>query len=501
MITTMDDFQSDPPEPALFASVERLVGVGGWSYDSESETLSATPEAARISGCDSPAAMTLDEVINCFDPGVRSTVRQVIGDAIETATAFEGEWQLDSEEPRWVRLYGEPADTDGPVRLYGAIEEVTDRRRHESRLNALFDTNRRLLDAETPAAVAEVAVEAAADVFGLSLSGVHLYNPTADALEPAAMTDAARETFGTVPTFEAGEGVAWEAFETGVSRVFDNVRAAEAVYNDDTAVCSEIVVPLGDHGVFLAGALTPDVLDERTISLAKLLGAAVETALDQLTQRRRLRRQNERLESFAGIVSHDLRNPLAVAKSGMEVARAQGAEADALEQVETAHDRIETLIDDLLTLAETGQDLDPDALEPIALSTVAEAAWTTVAADAATLVVVDDGAVIADASRLRQLLENLCANSIEHSHNPVTVRIGTLPDGFYVEDDGPGIDPADRDAVFESGHSGREGGTGLGLQIVRTIADAHGWAISLDESDDGGARFAFTGVDRVSDHN
>jgi len=501
MITAMDDFQSDPPEPALFASVERLVGVGGWSYDSESETLSATPEAARISGCESPAAMTLDGVVDCFDPDARSTVRQVIGDAIETATAFEGEWQLDSEEPRWVRLYGAPADTDGPIRLYGAIEEITDQRRHEGRLNALFDTNRRLLDAETPAAVAEVAVEAAADVLGLSLNGVHLYNPTADALEPAAMTDAARETFGAEPIFEAGEGIAWEVFKTGAPRVFDDVRAAEAVYNDDTAVRSEIAVPLGDHGVFLVGAPTPDAFGERTISLAKLLGAAVETALDQLTQRRRLRRQNERLEAFAGIVSHDLRNPLAVAKSAIEVARDQGAEADALDQVETAHERMETLIDDLLTLAETGQDLDPDALEPITLSTVAEAAWTTVAADDAGLVVVDDGTVIADASRLRQLLENLCANSVEHGHSPVTVRIGTCSEGFYVEDDGPGIDPADRDAVFDPGHSGRTDGTGLGLRIVRTVADAHGWAISLGESDDGGARFEFTGVDRVSDHN
>lgn len=495
------DSHSNPADTALFAAVQRLVGVGGWVYDSERDTLSATEEAARISGCASPAAVTLDAVIDCFHPDAQPAVRAAITDAIETETAFDGEWRLAGDEPRWVRVYGEPVEADGSTRLRGAIEEITDQRRHEGRLNALFETNRRLLDAETPAAVAEVAVEAAADVLGLSLNGVHLYNPTTDALEPAAITDTAQDTFGESPTFEAGEGIAWDVFASGDPRVFNDVRTADAVYNDDTAVRSEIAVPLGDHGVFLVGAPTPDAFSERTISLAKLLGAVVETALDQLTQKRRLRRQNERLEAFAGIVSHDLRNPLAVAKSGIEVARAQGAEADALDRVETAHDRMETLIDDLLTLAETGQDLDPDALEPVALSTIAEDAWATVASDDAELVVDDESRLIADASRLQQLLENLCANSVEHSDGSVTVRVGTLSDGFYVEDDGPGIGSDDREAVFEAGYSTDNEGTGMGLRIVRTVADAHGWAISLSESDDGGARFEITGVDRASDHS
>jgi len=500
-MTAMDDPHSDLTEPALFAAVERLVGVGGWVYDSESETLSATDEAARISGCESPAAMTLDDVIDCFHPDARSAVRAAITDAIETESTFERVWRLDSAEPRWVRVYGEPADTDGPPRLRGAIEEITDQRRHEGRLNALFETNRRLLDAETPPAVAEVAVTAAAEVLGLSLNGVHLYDPTADALEPAAVSDAARERFGEPPAFATGEGVAWDVFETGEARVFDDVRAAEAVYNDDTAVRSEIAVPLGDHGVFLAAAPTPNAFAEQTVSLAKLLGTAVETALDQLTQKRRLQQQNDRLEAFAGIVSHDLRNPLSVAKAGIEVARAQGAEADALDRVDTAHERMETLIDDLLTLAETGQDLDPDALGPVSLSQVAEAAWETVAADQASLVVDDDSQLIADGSRLRQLVENLCANSIDHSEGAVTVRIGALPDGFYVEDDGSGIAPDDREAIFETGYSTADEGTGLGLRIVRTVVEAHGWDIAVAESATGGARFEITGVDHASDHS
>ena len=68
------------------------------------------------------------------------------------------------------------------------------------------------------------------------------------------------------------------------------------------------------------------------------------------------------------------------------------------------------------------------------------------------------------------------------------------PVGFYVEDDGPGIPPGDRDAVFEWGYSSTLEGTGFGLAIVREVAEAHGWSVSATESDAGGARFEVTGV-------
>ena len=74
------------------------------------------------------------------------------------------------------------------------------------------------------------------------------------------------------------------------------------------------------------------------------------------------------------------------------------------------------------------------------------------------------------------------------------VRVGTLPDGFYVADDGPGIPEADRGQVFDAGYSATDGGTGFGLNIVQRVADAHGWEIGVTESEAGGARFEITGV-------
>jgi len=74
------------------------------------------------------------------------------------------------------------------------------------------------------------------------------------------------------------------------------------------------------------------------------------------------------------------------------------------------------------------------------------------------------------------------------------VIIGELDNGFYVEDDGPGISEDDRSNVFDAGYSTADQGTGFGLSIVKQVADAHGWTIRVTDGSDGGARFEITGI-------
>jgi len=79
-----------------------------------------------------------------------------------------------------------------------------------------------------------------------------------------------------------------------------------------------------------------------------------------------------------------------------------------------------------------------------------------------------------------------------HDTSAVSITVGDTDEGFYVADDGPGIPPGDREDVFELGHTTREDGTGFGLAIVETIAEAHGWTVTAGESAAGGARFEVT---------
>jgi PAS domain S-box-containing protein len=218
---------------------------------------------------------------------------------------------------------------------------------------------------------------------------------------------------------------------------------------------------------------------------------AVQDITGQKRRERDLERQNERLEEFAGILSHDLRNPLNVAAGRVELA---GTECDSehLEEAARALDRMEELIGDVLTLTREGQPVRDTGV--VDLAAAVERSWRNVATADATLEVETGRRVEVDAGRVKRLFENLLRNAIEHGGPEVTVTVGNLDDGFYVADDGPGIPEGERDDVFEAGYTTSEEGTGLGLNIARQVVDAHGWEIEVTESDAGGARFAITGV-------
>jgi PAS domain S-box-containing protein len=668
---TREEFER---QTELFEATQELVAVGGWEYDLDAETLYWTDEVRRIHDLPSEYEPTVQEAIEFYHPADRPAVRSAMEAAIDHGEPFESEWRLQTAagNQRWVRVQGKPQrDGGSTVRLQGALTDITEQKRHQTRLNTLFETTRDLLHGATTEEVAAVAVEAADDVLGLSINGVYLYDEQREVLAPAASTAEATELIGEIPTFESGEGVSWEVFESGEPRIYDDVRTAPNVYNPATGIRSELHLPLGDHGVFLAGSTEPDAFGDRTVSLAKILAANVETALDQLAhetelretsdrleaiiqhtpdalfvlddderiieandqacrslgygcdcaallgrhwseigtvtedgdpssttdplatlrenpetvltvtgrharhdgstfpvrvriaridhdaegeflaiardiseiraQQRQLRRQNEQLDQFASVISHDLRSPLSVARAGVEVARRTGeGHGDSLERVGRAHDRMETLIENLLTLARNGQTMDETDLDAVDLSAVTTRSWDTVSTDGAELRVEDDLRLIADESRLRQLVENLFRNSVEHgstssrtqsgdsvehgstssraqpddsvehgstdsrpetddgskhSSDDLTVRVGLHQDGFYIEDDGPGIADADRDRIFEPGYTTQDGGTGYGLEIVRTVAEAHDWEITVTDATTGGARFEITGVD------
>ncbi|WP_439028186.1 ATP-binding protein [Haloarchaeobius sp. DT45] len=251
-----------------------------------------------------------------------------------------------------------------------------------------------------------------------------------------------------------------------------------------------------------------------------LQGFAIYTDItEEKARQRELERQNERLDAFASIVSHDLRNPLSIARGYLTLAEEVGA-AEHFEEIRLAHERMSNLIDDLLALSRQGDVVG--SLEPVQLSEVATQAWGGVQTGVATLECLDDVALLADRNRLVELFENLFRNAVVHGcptdgdlgqredETPLTVTVGTCSGGdgtctgdresetggvaFFVGDSGCGIPTDERESVLESGYTTSDQGTGFGLTIVQEIADAHGWSVTVDESAAGGVQFTFTGV-------
>jgi signal transduction histidine kinase len=225
-----------------------------------------------------------------------------------------------------------------------------------------------------------------------------------------------------------------------------------------------------------------------------VLERSIRHGLARHEQEQELKRQNERLERFASVLSHDLRNPLNVAKGHADIL-AGTTDHDSVAVIDGALDRMDHLIDDVLAIAKHGESVE--ATEVVDLASLAEQCWQTVDTADAEIVIDSTAEIEANCSRLQQLFENLVRNAIEHGRSDVTVSVGALPDGFYVEDDGPGIPAAEREAVFEAGFTTNEDGTGFGLNIIDEIAGAHGWQVAVTEGTAGGARFEFTGVQTV----
>ncbi|GGN20163.1 PAS domain-containing sensor histidine kinase [Halarchaeum nitratireducens] len=361
------------------------------------------------------------------------------------------------------------ADDGGEIVRFVAVnEDVTERREYRDRLERERDRFASLLNA--------VPVPLVLIAFDREDPRVEQVNRAFD------------ETFGFAA--DELEGAALDAHIVDDARreqareINERVRRGEQVRR-------EVVrrTAAGEERTFL---LTATALDGESST------ECLATYLD-ITERERARaeleRRTEDLEDFANVVSHDLRSPLNVASGYLDLV-ADEHDSPHIDTVRSAHERMRELIENVLTLARQGKSVDETY--PVSIADVATDSWSTVETADATLDVETTRTIDADEARLRQLFGNLVRNAVEHGGSDVTVTVGDLADGsgFYVADDGPGIDPAERERVFDRGHTSTESGTGLGLSIVQEIVDAHGWEIVITESAAGGARFEIAGVER-----
>jgi len=461
----------------FFTEAERLGNLGAWEYDADDHVV-WTAGTRRIHGVDDDFEPTVDAGLDFFHPDDRERVARAVEAALEAGEPYDIEARLITADgdTRWIRARGEAVDADGDDdTVRGYIQDITAQKERE----------RELREAKSQL---EAAIEAGA-------VGTWEWTVPEDRI---VVDRAFAETFDVDPD-AAADGVPIERFLAAIHDA-DRDRVERAI---DEA--------LDDCGEYSAEYRVHDAAGDRRWVAAR---GSVECddagtpitfpgTLTDVTERKeyeqRLERQNERLETFASVVSHDLRNPLTVAQGRLQLARsACECDCDEFEPIERAHERMRALIDDLLTLARQGEGVDDT--EPVELSSLVRACWRTVDTADADLVVDTDLVVDADRSRLQQLLENLIRNSVEHGTggaDTVTITVGDLDGGFYVADDGPGIPASDRETVFEAGHTTREDGTGFGLSIVDGIVDAHGWSVAVTASDAGGARFEITGVERV----
>ncbi|REA04712.1 two-component system sensor histidine kinase/response regulator [Haloferax sp. Atlit-6N] len=552
-----------------YGTAIEVLDSGVYSLDSSGRFTSADGVFCELTGYDREAIIGREfaDLAAESDDEIRAAFERVVAPDAPDTERFETVLSPGPAYPHDDDLLCEghlalrPTEDDEPA-VIGTLQDVTERRRRRNRLryetrlkDAVLDTSTSLMSAETDEIGTKIewTLQSVGEVADLDRCSVYLYD---DETNVAALMHDWR---GGDPR-EHPARVALEDARWLVERLhrFENVRLHRVSDLPPEASDTKRVLTDAETGGFVAvpmvskwalvGFVVFDVVEtsrswtDTEVDLLRSVANNVTHTLARQRRERELQRQNDRLEEFASVVSHDLRNPLNVAKGFVELAR----EEDDVAYLDRALDgvtRMDTLLNDVLKLARQGRKVGET--RSVAIENVAERAWKAVdTGDDAVLVVEDGlGSTQADQGRFQQAFENLFRNAVEHGStgnqttsgdavehgstgnrtasgdavehgstgrrdapgdasadgaskdaaDELTVRVGPTETGFYVADDGPGIPVDERDTVFEHGHTTSESGTGFGLSIVESIVEAHGWDIEVTapEPDLGGARFEF----------
>ncbi|MFC7074809.1 PAS domain S-box protein [Halovenus rubra] len=501
-------------------------------HDSEGNIIDPNPQLCEQTGYDESeltemAVWDLDETV---DP----EQAKAFWEQIDTGNSrrVQGRFRRKDGSTFPVETHVKRTDIDGEDRFVVTSRNITERvedkrklERYSNTLERLQRTTQQLMETTDTGEATDIVLQSLEDVLDFDIVAVWEANDARTRLEPVGQSERGAELIPEMPSYSPGNSLSWEAFAEGEMYVIDDLSDYEKRYNPDTVLKSELLVPFGEYGLLNIGSTETTDFSERDIAHVELWAETIAIAFDRIERERALRerenelvRQRDRLDEFASIVSHDLRNPLNVAELRLDLARDEN-DNDHLEAVASAHERMSVLVDDLLTLARYGETLD--STKPVSVADLVDNCWKNVNTAHADICIDSDITVKADQNRLQQLVENLIRNAIDHGSitpsvdtveqcadnssieaneradttGELVVTVGDLSDGFYIEDNGPGIPSEKREDVFETGFSTADGGTGFGLSIVQQVIEAHSWSIDVTESAAGGARFEITQVD------
>ena len=348
----------------LLQQAGRIADIGGWEYDATTDPpeLTWTDQLYRLHGLPLDTDIDVETVVDLYHPDDRDRIRTLFRRAIETGEGYDMEVRLQTADgsERWVRAIGEPVFADGEtdgaaasedadsaadrevVGVRGSIQDITDAKERELALAALHETARDLLSSETRAEAAERVVEGARDALDATCFGVYLLDASSNRLEPAATSSSFADLCTEAPTVDAGDdSPLWNAFVSGMVTAVDDESPAErsAVFGPD--VSEGLLVPVGDHGVFVA-AVDEGTIDEGTRRLVETLVATTEAAFDRIETETELRERDVELAAR----NRRLERQIAVTDLIRRIDRSL-VEATSREEIETAVPERLSAIDDV----------------------------------------------------------------------------------------------------------------------------------------------------------
>ena len=467
--------------------------------DPEADVLvDANPAAAEMTG------YTPDELLSVcpsdLHPDELEQFRAFLDEVREIGSGWSEDFHCRHKDGRDVpaEITASTITLDGRSLILANVRPIEDRKTHERYQRDLYTI---IADHEAPAAEKfERMLELGCERFDLPVG--MLTHKREEAFEITKMR-------GDHPNLDEGtltppltDNYCRRVVDTGEPVSVADAGAAgwegDALYHEFGLACyAGVQLTVGDepYGTICFTDLSPRETEftEAEETFLELMGQCVSYELERNQREVQLEDKNDRLESFASMLAHELRNPVAIGQIYSQQLPAE-TDVEAVDYIAEAFDRIEDMIDVMLVLTRGREAIGERT--PVALGDASRDAWTDVDPSDATLNVELDATIEADETYIQHLFCNLLENAVEHAGPDVTVTVGSLKDGFYVADDGPGIPATDRDAIFDEGYTtaAESGGSGLGLAFVQKLADVYEWQCEVTESAAGGARFEVRNV-------
>lgn len=178
--------------------------------------------------------------------------------------------------------------------VHGIFRDISDQKRYEDALKEVNTTAQSLLNAETDTEIAHTVVDVATDVLDPDSAVVYLYDEDTGELVPVAPSDELEAAVGEIPRIQPGDDVVWSVFIEQELTRFDDSRTTESAFSAGTPLRSQLLVPLGEYGVFVASDTEVGACDGFCVEIAELLCATAESALARAERTQQLRERERK---------------------------------------------------------------------------------------------------------------------------------------------------------------------------------------------------------------
>ncbi|CAH0198752.1 Non-motile and phage-resistance protein [Massilia sp. Bi118] len=480
---------------ARLESTIAAADVGIWSWEVGADRVIGDARVAALYGLnEGEEGAPLSAWLDAIHPDDQAAMTARLRDAVARCEPYEATYRVRSAEGGWrwilARAQSEPGP-QGAARLRGVVIDATTRKQAEERLQATEERYHTLFDAVD---VGVCVIEMLYDGEGKPCDYRFLEVNPAFALRTGLLDAAGKTMLSLAPAHERH----WFDLYGRVADTGEPVRFIQeaAQLGRCYDVCAARVGPAGSHKVAL---LFTDITERRHTELE------LRRLADGLAE------EDRRKTEFLATLAHELRNPLAPIRSGLQLMRRTKGDPAALGRVQDIMDRqldhLVHLVDDLLDVARItrGQiELKPAWID---LEDVVRAALDT------SMPLIDAARhrldlrlpaapvrLYADAVRLTQVLSNLLNNAAKYTPRggAIVVAVERNEDqaNIVVSDNGIGIPPESLDSVFQMftqiAHPAQrsQGGLGIGLSLVRSLVELHGGSITAASPGiDGGSVF------------